>query len=344
MKAVVIYEHGGVDKLSYDEVPDPTLTPSGVLVEVKACALNHLDVWVRRGLPHLKLSYPHVLGSDVAGVVREVGAEVDGIEPGTKVIVSPGITCGVCRWCLGGMDNLCRDYKILGENTPGGCAELVCVPKENIIPMPEGLAFEEAAALPLVFLTAWHMLVVRAGLRLGETVLVHAAGSGVGSAAVQIAKLHEATVIVTAGSEEKLQKARDVLGADHCINYRRQDFEREVKRITEGRGVDVIVDHVGDVNWDKNIRALTMGGRLVICGATAGWEGRTDLRHVFFRRLTLLGSTMGTKGDLWEVIRHVEAGRLKPVVHEVLPMSRARDGHLLLESRKVFGKVVLVPD
>lgn len=344
MKALVIYEHGGVDKLRYEEIPDPEPKASEVLVEVKACAMNHLDIWVRKGFPHLRISYPHVLGSDVAGVVARVGSDVDGIEVGAPVLVAPGVTCGTCEYCLGGSDNLCREYKILGENTTGGCAQYISVPRENILPYPKGLRFEEAAAIPLVFLTAWHMLVQRAQLRLGEWVLVHAAGSGVGSAAIQIAKLHQATVIATAGTEEKLDKAKRLLGADYVINYKTHDFEKEVKSITGRRGVDVIIDHTGSTNWDKNIRTLTMGGRLVICGATGGFEGVTDLRQVFFRRLSLLGSTMGSKADLFHVIRHVDAGRLKPIVHAVFPMSRAREAHLLMESREIFGKIVLVPD
>ncbi|GIW46749.1 MAG: alcohol dehydrogenase [Deltaproteobacteria bacterium] len=343
MKAVVIYEHGDVDKLKYDEIPDPVVRAGDVLVQVKACAMNHLDIWVRKGFPGLKVKYPHILGSDVAGVVVSVGEDVKGIELGTPVMVSPGISCGRCVYCLSGRDNLCREYAILGENCPGGCAEYVSVPKENILPMPKNLSFEEAACIPLVFLTAWHMLVTRAQIKPGEVVLVHAAGSGVGSAAIQIAKLFGATVITTAGTDEKLEKAKNLLGADYCINYKTQDFVAEVRKITEKRGVDIIIDHTGDVNWEKNILSLTMGGRMVVCGATSGYEGKTDIRYVFFRRLSILGSTMGSKGELFEVVKHVESGRLKPVLHKVLPMSQVAEGHRLMESRDVFGKIVLIP-
>lgn len=343
MKAVVVYEHGGVDKLKYDEIPDPEVRANDVLVQVKACAMNHLDIWVRKGLPHLKLKYPHVLGSDVAGVVAKVGKDVRGIEIGAPVLVSPGITCGKCVYCLSGRDNLCREYAILGENCPGGCGEYVSVPKENILPMPNNVSFEEGACIPLVFLTAWHMLVPRAEIRIGETVLVHAAGSGVGSAAIQIAKLFGATVISTAGTDEKLEKAKTLLGADYGINYSNQDFFVEVRKITEKRGVDIIIDHTGMVNWERNILTLTMGGRMVVCGSTSGYEGKTDIRQVFFRRLSILGSTMGSKGDLFEVIKHIRSGKLKPVLYKVLPMSQAAEGHRLMEDREVFGKIVLVP-
>ncbi len=344
MKALVIYEHGGVDKLCYDEIPEPPIRDSDVLVKVEACAMNHLDVWVRKGLPHLKIEYPHVLGSDIAGVVERTGRDVRGIEKGMRVLVSPGVTCGVCEHCLAGRDDLCRDYKILGENIPGGCAEYVAVPKENILPMPEGLTSEEGAAIPLVYLTAWHMVVVRGGIKAGETVLVHAGGSGVGSAAIQIAKLYHAIVIATAGTNKKVERAKTELGADHGINYKTHDFSKEIRAITGKRGVDLIIDHTGEVNWQGNIRSLTMGGRLVICGATSGHEGMTDLRHVFFRRLSILGSTMGSKADLREALKHVSTGRLKHVVSKVLGMSEAAEGHRLHEERDVFGKIVLIPD
>src|SRR3972149_4512790 len=306
MKAVVVYEHGGIDKLKYDEIPNPEVRASDVLVQVKACAMNHLDIWVRKGLPHLKIKYPHVLGSDVAGIVAEVGKDVRGIEIGTPVLVSPGITCGRCVYCVSGRDNLCREYAILGENCTGGCAEYISVPKENILPMPKNVSFEEGACVPLVFLTAWHMLVSRAEIKLGEVVLVHAAGSGVGSAAIQIAKLFGATVITTAGTDEKIEKAKTLLGADYGVNYNAQDFLAEVRKIS-------------------------------------GFEGKTDLRQVFFKRLSILGSTMGSKGDLFEVIKPVESGKLKPVLYKVLPMSQAAEGHKLMENREVFGKIVLIP-
>ena len=343
MKAVVIYEHGGVDKLKYEEILAPEVRGNEVLVEVKACAMNHLDVWIRNGLPHLKLKYPHVLGTDVAGIVAKLGDDVRGIEIGTSVLVSPAITCGRCFHCLSGRDNLCRELKILGENHSGGCCEYISVPKENLIPMPQNVSFEEGASIPVVFHTAWHMLLDRAGIRPGEVVLVHAAGSGVGIAAIQVAKLFGATVITTAGSDEKVEKAKTVLGADHAINYRKQDFLSEVKKITQRRGVDVIIDHTGVANWEKNILALTAGGRMVVCGSTSGYEAKTDLRHVFFRNLSILGSTLGSKGELYEIVKQFELGRLKPVVHKILPMSQAAEGHRIIEDRDVFGKIVLVP-
>ncbi|HEX3034996.1 MAG TPA: zinc-binding dehydrogenase [Thermodesulfobacteriota bacterium] len=342
MKAVVIYEHGGVDKLKYTEIPNPDVQANDVLVEVKACAMNHLDIWVRKGILNLNLEYPHVLGSDVAGVVAKVGRSVSGVEAGVPVLVYPGITCRRCTYCLSGRDNLCREYQILGEHRSGGCAEYVSVPMESIIPMPKNISFEEGACIPLVFLTAWHMLVSRARIENGETVLVHAAGSGVGSAAIQIAKLFGATVITTAGTDEKVEKAKRLLGADYAINYRGQDFFAEVQKITERGGVDIVIDHTGAINWERSILSLTMGGRMVVCGATSGHEGKMDIRRLFANRLSILGSTMGTKNDLLEVLKHVESGKLKPVLYKVFPMAQVAKGHILMENRDVFGKIVLI--
>ena len=343
MRAVIIYEHGGVDKLKYTEIPNPDVQENDVLVEVKACAMNHLDIWVRKGIPSLSLEYPHVLGSDVAGVVAKVGKSVHGIEAGMPVLVHPGVTCRKCTYCLSGRENLCREYQILGEHRSGGCAEFVSVPEENVIPMPKNISFEEGACIPLVFLTAWHMLVSRARIEKGEIVLVHAAGSGMGSAAIQIAKLFGTTVITTAGTDEKVEKAKKLLGADYAINYRGQDFFAEVRKITERRGVDVVIDHTGAINWERNILSLTVGGRMVVCGATSGHEGKVDIRRLFANRLSILGSTMGSKKELLKVIKHVESGKLKPVLHRVFPMSQVAKGHLLMENRDVFGKIVLIP-
>lgn len=342
MKAVVFSRHGGPEVLELREVPDPTLGPSDVLVRVEATALNHLDIWVREGLPTLKLPLPHILGSDVAGVVEAVGPEVRGVEVGTEVLVQPGISCMRCEACLGGRDNYCPSYRIVGEHLPGGYAELLAVPHHNVVPKPSGLSWAEAAATPLVFLTAWEMLVRRAAVRPGERVLVQAAGSGVGSAGLQIAKMLGAEVIATAGSDDKLAKARE-LGADHTINYSEQDVVEEVRRITDRRGVEVVFDHVGEATWDASVRSLRNGGRLVTCGATTGYRVGVDLRHLFYRRLSLLGSTMGNKGDLHRIVRLMEQGLLHPVVDRVLPLSEARKAHELLADRKQFGKVVLTP-
>jgi NADPH:quinone reductase-like Zn-dependent oxidoreductase len=267
---------------------------------------------------------------------------VTGIELGAPCALAPGLSCGRCEPCSRGEDNLCRTYGILGETRDGTCADRVVVPAANILPKPENLSFEETAAIPLPFLTAWHMLIERARLRPGETVLIHAAGSSVSTAAIQIAALHGARILVTAGTDEKLARALE-LGADEGINYRSRDFLEEVRRLTGKRGVDVIVDHVGQDTWAQNIAGLAKGGRLVICGNTSGREGVTSLPHLFFKNLSLLGSTMGSRSELHEVLRLMERGELEPVIHNVLPLSEIREGHRILEERRAFGRVVLTP-
>jgi NADPH:quinone reductase-like Zn-dependent oxidoreductase len=342
MKATIFKQHGGPEVLEYTDVPDPTIRANEVLVEVKACAMNHLDVFVRNGLPGIDIPLPHILGCDVAGVVREAGELVNWVKPGDEVMVQPGTSCGHCEACLSGQDNLCREYDMIGYRRNGGYAELVAVPGVNLIPKPAELSWEEAAALPLVTVTAWHMLVTRAGVQPGEDVLVHAAGSGVGSVAIQIAKLRGARVITTASSDEKLAKARE-LGADETINYTRDDWPKEVRRVTERRGVDVVVEHTGAATWPGSISSLKNNGRLVTCGATSGFDARTDLRQVFFRHLTLLGSFMGSKAELLEAMKFVVQGKIRAVVDRVFPLSEARQAHELMENRGQFGKIVLHP-
>ncbi len=340
MRAVAFRQHGGPQALEVMDLPTPEPKAREVRVKVKAVALNHLDVWTRKGWPGLKLSLPHVLGSDVAGVIDTVGAEVDDLPTGTEVVVNPGLSCGACERCLKGEDNLCKSYRIIGEHLAGGYAEYVCVPRQNVLPKPKALSFEEAACLPLTFLTAWTMLVRRAQLQAGETVLVHAAGSGVGSAGVQIAKLLGATVFATASTEAKLQKAK-ALGADELINYATHDFVDEVKKRTQRRMVDVVFEHVGASTFEKSIACLPYGGRLVTCGATTGHAVSLDLRVLFYKRISLLGSTMGSKGDLFRILKLVDEGRLKPVLDRTLPLAEAAQAHQLLEERQSFGNVVL---
>jgi NADPH:quinone reductase-like Zn-dependent oxidoreductase len=342
MKAIAFRRHGDRSVLERCDLPEPALTSRGVLVRVKAVALNHLDIWVRKGWPGLKLSLPHVLGSDIAGTVEKVGAEVSDLKGGEEVVINPGLSCGACDKCLSGDDNLCRNYLVVGEHVAGGYAEWVAVPRSNLAPKPKNLSFEQAACLPLTFLTSWTMLVRRAQLQAGETVLIQAAGSGVGSAAVQIAKLLGAKVIATASSDAKLEKARE-LGADHVINYTRSDFLEEVKKITQRKLVDVVFEHVGGPTFEKSIACLPYGGRLVTCGATTGPEVKIDLRVLFYKRLSYLGSTMGSKGDLFRILELVEEGRLKPVLDRVLPLEQAAEGHALLENRAQFGNIVLTP-
>ena len=340
MKAIIFDEHGGPEVLKPAEVPDPQIKANEVLVEVRACALNHLDVWVRNGLPGIKIPLPHILGDDVAGVVREVGELVTWVKAGDEVMVQPGVSCGHCSECLAGHDNMCDEYDMIGYRRDGGYAELVAVPGVNLIPKPPRLGWAEAAALPLVTLTAWHMLVTRANVQPGENVLVHAAGSGVGSIGIQIAKLRGARVIATASSDEKLTKARE-LGADETINYSSDDWFKQVKKLTEGRGVDVVFEHTGAATWPGSILSLKKGGRLVTCGATSGFDARTDLRHVFYRHLTILGSMMGSKADLLAAMKFIESGQIHAVVDRVLPLAEARRAHELMEDRAQFGKLVL---
>ena len=342
MKAAIFQKHGGPEVLEFTDVPEPTIRANEVLVKVKACALNHLDIFVRNGMPGIEIPLPHILGNDITGVVEKVGELVTWVKPGDEVMVHPGVSCGHCQACLSGDDNLCREYDIIGYRRNGGYAEFVAVPGVNVFPKPANLSWEEAASLPLVTVTAWHMLVGRARLQPGEDVLVHAAGSGVGSVAIQIAKLFGARVITTASSDDKLAKARE-LGADETINYTNVEWPKEVKRLTERRGVDVVFEHTGSETWPGSISSLKNNGRLVTCGATSGFDARTDLRQVFYRHLTILGSFMGSKSELVEAMKFVRAGKIKGVVDRTMPLSEARQAHELIESRGQFGKVVLVP-
>jgi NADPH:quinone reductase-like Zn-dependent oxidoreductase len=342
LRAVVIYEHGGPEVLRYEEVPDPKVSDEEVLVRLKASALNHLDIFVRQGLPRLKLTYPHIPGADGAGVVEKVGERVEGVQPGDPVVINPGLNCGRCEYCLRGEDSLCVSYGILGEHVNGTYAELVKIPARNAMPMKPGLSFEEVAAFPLVFMTAWRMLVTRAAVRPGEDVLILGAGGGVAGAAIQIAKVCGARVIATSSTEEKLKRAQE-LGADVVINYREEPFEKAVWELTGKRGVDVVVDTVGQATWKKSLRALAKDGRLVTCGATTGPLGETDIRLVFWRQLRIIGSTMGTRAELQRALDLLWAGRLKSVVYTVLPLEKAREAHEILERGEHFGKVVLRP-
>ncbi len=340
MKAVVFRRHGGPEVLEYTERPDPSIKANEVLVEVRACALNHLDVWARGGLPGIQIPLPHILGNDIAGVVRSVGELVTWVKPGDEVMLHPGVSCGHCLECLAGRDNLCREYQVIGYLRDGGYAELVSAPGVNVIPKPKNLSWEEAAALPLVTVTAWHMLTTRANVQPGEDVLIHAAGSGVGSIGIQIAKLRGARVIATASSDEKLAKAKE-LGADEVLNYSNADWPKEVRRLTNKKGVEVVFEHTGAATWPGSIASLRTNGRLVTCGATSGYAAETDIRQVFYRHLSILGSFMGSKAELLEAMKFVESGKIRAVVDQVLPLAEARRAHELMEDRAQFGKLVL---
>jgi NADPH:quinone reductase-like Zn-dependent oxidoreductase len=336
MKAVRFHEHGGPEVLRYEEAPDPEPGRADVLVRVRACALNHLDIWNRRGVGRIKL--PHILGADVAGEVIE--SAYPQISPGLRVMLQPGLSCGRCEACLEGRDNECPRYDVLGTQSDGGYAELVRVPVQNLIPLPDAIGFIEAAAFPLTFVTAWHMLVTRARVRPGEDVLVLGAGSGVGQAAIQIAWLHGARVFATAGTDEKLARARE-LGAHEVVNHHTQDLPAEIRRFTANRGVDVVIEHVGEATWDRSLKCLARGGRLVTCGATTGYKAGIDLRFLFTRQYALMGSYMGTKGELLRAAQFFFGGQLRPAVDRTFPLAEAAAAHAYLEAGTQFGKVVL---
>ena len=340
MKAVLFREHGGPEKLSYEDLPEPTIGPEDVLVRVKACALNHLDIWIRQGNPAYPIPLPHVSGSDAAGIVAQVGGQVDGVTVGQRVFVSPGISCWKCDQCLAGRDNMCRSYGLVGAKTHGSYAEYVNVPFRNVLPIPESLSFEQAAAFPLVSVTASHMLFALAGLQHGETVLIMGAGSGVGSMAIQLAKLAGARVMTTVGSDDKIPKAV-ILGADAVINHAKEKVSERAKLLTEGRGVDVVIEHIGPEVWDTCVDSLARGGRLITCGATTGGEVKLNLRYVFARQLTIKGSYMGTRAELVKAAELMGQGRLIPVIDCTFPLQEARAAQELMLSRRFFGKIVL---
>ena len=340
MKAVRIHEFGGPEVLRYEDVPDAKPRKDQVLVRVRACAMNHLDIWVRKGLPGVKL--PHIPGSDVAGEIVEVGEYVTGFTPGQRVLLAPMHFCNHCAKCVAGLQNQCPEFTVRGYGVEGGNCELIAAPAVSVIPIPDNFDFNQAASVPLVFLTAWHMLVGRGGLRPGQTVLVLGASSGVGIAAIQVAKLFHARVITTAGNEAKLEKAR-ALGADHGINHYQQKISEEVRKLTNKEGVDIVIEHVGEATWEQSMKCLKPAGTLVTCGATTGPNASFDLRFLYSRQLSLLGSYMGTMGELYEVLGHIFAGRLKPVVDRSFSLQDVLAAHEWMENSQMFGKVVLNP-
>jgi NADPH:quinone reductase-like Zn-dependent oxidoreductase len=340
MKAVRIHEFGGPEVLKFEDAPEPQLRKDQVLVRVKACALNHLDLFIRKGLPGVKL--PHINGSDVSGDLAEVGEYITDLKPGQRVLLAPMTFCGVCPACTAGQQNLCPQFSVLGYFNDGGNAEYIAVPRVNVLPIPSELTYDEAAAVPLVFVTAWHMLVSRCHLKPGDFVLVLGGGSGVGSAAIQVCKLFNCRVIATAGDEAKLEKSRE-LGADYLINHYQQKIADEVKKITNKAMCDIVFEHVGKATWVESMKSLKPGGALVTCGATTGPEASFDIRFLFARQLSFLGSFMGTMGDFHEVMKHIFSGKLKAVVDKSFPLREARAAHERLEKSEQFGKVILNP-
>ena len=343
MQAVQFTEHGGTDVIEYGDFPDPEPGPDEVLVDIKAGALNHLDVWTRRGLPGVNLEMPHIPGSDGAGEVLEVGDSVTRFEPGDHVALSAGVANGGDEFSRKGDMTLAPDFRIIGEHMPGVHAELAAMPEDNLVPVPDHVDWKTAGSASLVFQTAWRMLVDRGRLKPGEKVLVLGASGGVGHAAVQIADYAGAEVYATASSDEKLEYAREC-GAEHVINYAEDDFANEIRELTNKRGVDMVVDHVGAATYPDSLKSLTKGGRLVTCGATTGPNPDAGLNRIFWNQLEIIGSTMATPGQVDEVLDLVWKGELEPRIREVLPMSETAHAHELLENREGFGKVVVVPD
>jgi NADPH:quinone reductase-like Zn-dependent oxidoreductase len=342
MKAVVFHEHGTPDVLRYEEIPDPVPGRGEVLIEVHATSINHIDIFLRRGMPGIKVPLPKIAGADASGIIREIGPDVSGLRTGQRVTINPGVSCGRCEFCTAGFASQCVSYHIMGEHADGAYAELIKVPAHTVLPIPDSLSFEEAAAAPLVFLTAWSMMVTKGNIRPGEDILILGAGSGVGTAAVQIAKMTGCRVFATASTDAKLERAR-TLGADVLINYKTHEFDKKIRELTDKRGVDVVVDHIGADTWVRSLRSARRGGRVLTCGATTGFAPQTDLRQIFFRQLQVIGSTMGNHREFLDVMKCLFRGQLKAVIDRVLPLKDARIGHELIEQRAVFGKIVLKP-
>ncbi len=345
IKAVVFHEHGDLNVLRYEDVPEPTIGPTDVLVRVRAIGTNYNDVWARRGLPGMKFDLPHISGSDASGEVAEVGSAVSAVKKGDPVVVHPALSCRICEACTSGREYFCRRFKIWGFQTgplDGSYGEFARLPEANVIPKPTNLSWEDAASMQLVLLTVWHMLVTRAQLRQGEDLLLWGASSGIGVIGIQVAKLLGARVLAVSGTDEKCARA-EKLGADAVINYNTQDVVKEVRRITNKKGVDVVFEHTGAATWERSIASMAWGGRLVICGNTTGFEAKTDLRYLFNKQLNLLGSHQGSKAELLRGLEEVQAGRIKPVVDSVLPLKDAKEAHRKIEAGDHFGKIVLVP-
>ncbi len=341
MKSVFFRRHGGNEVLEYGDWPEPEPGPGDVRVAIRAAALNHLDIFVRNGIPDVPL--PQVPGADGSGIVDAVGAGVEGVAPGDRVLIQPGLYCNRCEFCRGGEQSLCVTYQILGEHTPGTFAEKVVVPARNLFPIPEGLSFEQAAAFPLVYQTAWRMVVGRAGLRPGETMLVHGAGGGVAGAAVEIGLLSGGRIYATTAGEEKLARVRGK-GAEVVLDHVKQNVAKEIRSLTGKRGVDVIVDCVGEATWKSSLQCAAKGGRIVTCGATSGPNPAEEIRLIFWKQLSILGSTMANDREFRTLLAAVAAGRLRPTIDRVYPFSRVAEAYARMEEGLQYGKIVLVPD
>jgi NADPH:quinone reductase-like Zn-dependent oxidoreductase len=340
LKAIYFEEHGGPEVLQYGDFEDPSPARGEVAIDVKATSLNHLDLFVRRGAPGIKVPLPHIPGCDASGVVADLGEGVVGFEAGDRVLMDPSITCGRCEFCIRGDASLCRSFGVIGEHMRGTSAEKLVVPAVNLVKIPGHMTFEDAAAVPMAFETAWRMMITRGRLRPGESVLILGAAAGVGTACIQIAKVSGARVLAAASSEEKLALCRE-LGADVVIDYRNEDFVKRAKEETNGRGVDVCVDYIGKDTWVKSLRSVVQGGRVLTCGATTGYDPATDLRHVFYRQLEIIGSTTGSKNDLEAALQFIFKGEMKPVIGKIMDLPDTAEAHRLMEAREVLGKIVI---
>jgi NADPH:quinone reductase-like Zn-dependent oxidoreductase len=340
MKAIYFETHGGPEVLKLGERPAPPIRPGMVRIDVRAASLNHIDLFMRRGLPGVKIALPHIPGCDAAGVVSELGDGVTGLTVGRRVLMNPSISCGTCEFCQRGDVSMCVRYALVGEHTSGTCCEQIVLPAQNVIPFPDSMSFEDAASLPLVFVTAWRMLITRGRLRAAEDVLIHGASAGVGIACIQVAKSAGARVFAVASTDEKLDLCRS-LGADILIHSGREDVPRRVRELTGRRGVDVVVDYVGKATWQQSLQCLSRGGRLVTCGATTGYNPEEDLRHIFYRQLEVIGSTMGSLNELMAPLKLVFEGRMRPVVSAVYDLADTAEAHRVMEARKSLGKIVI---
>jgi NADPH:quinone reductase-like Zn-dependent oxidoreductase len=340
MKASRFHTHGPPEVLQYEDAPDPVPRAGRAIVRVRACALNHLDLWERRGIERVRIPLPHISGSDVAGEVADAGGGP--VPEGTRVMVQPGLSCGVCPACLEGRHNFCATFDVLGLQSDGGYAELVSVPVENLVPIPDHVDFILAAAFPLTFLTAWHMLVTLGRVRAGDVVLVLAGGSGVGQAAMQIARLYGARVLATS-NPKKMEQTR-ALGASDVFDHYSGDFAAQARAATNGRGVDIVVEHVGEATWATSLAVARAAGRVVVCGATTGANPPAQLHRVWWKQLTIVGSTMGARADFEAAYELVRSGRAKPVIDRVYPLEEIREAHARLEAGEQLGKIVLTID
>lgn len=340
MRTAVIKQHGAPETISFEDRPIPSPGENEYLIRVRAVGLNHLDTWVRRGVPGHEFPLPLVPGSDIAGTIEKAGLAAKLFKPGDRVVVNPAVSCGHCVYCDSNRDHLCAKWGLMGETTDGGCREYITVHERQLHVLPPQLSFEQAACIPINYVTAWQMLVGKAKVRPGETILIQGAGSGVSVACIQIAKLHGMQVFVTSNSEEKLQRAK-LVGAHRFINTTKESFREAIKNLTSKQGVDVVVDHVGEATFMDSIKCLKRGGRLVSCGATTGADLKIDWKHVFFKNIALYGSTYGSRGDFWEVMKQFESGKLSPVLDSSVKLEELAKAHAALENRKAFGKIIV---